>query len=95
MITNCAYCGRELNSHAPLDNVGVPRNGDFGFCVNCGKFNKFMNGKMIEVDYDNLSVEDLKRMNSIVEMWEKNMKVVTEDVMELEVNISKVLGVFK
>lgn len=70
MITICAYCGVELDTHNPLGEHAVPENRDFGFCVHCGEFNMFMNGKMIEVEYDDLDIEILETMQKITKSWE-------------------------
>lgn len=70
MITICAYCKKELNAHENKDVFAVPKNGDVGFCVYCGEFNRFMDGKMIECEYDGLDDDTLKMMKKITEKWE-------------------------
>jgi len=57
----CPKCSYLIDDSTNIHDENLkPQNRDISICLNCGAVHQFMNGKLIDVDYNNLP-DDVKQ----------------------------------
>lgn len=69
METKCPQCEYIATEHTTLDNQTNPKNGDIGFCLNCGEFNQFHNKTLMNIDENKVNEETITEMGNIRYAW--------------------------
>jgi len=69
MNTKCPQCNYIATDHETLDEQKNPRDGDISFCINCGEFNEFKDGKLVPLNITNLDKESRAEMKKVREAW--------------------------
>lgn len=61
MKMNCPKCGYHIDGSININDESLrPKNGDISICLECGAVNQFMDGELVDVDYDSLP-DDVKQ----------------------------------
>ncbi|GAI29874.1 unnamed protein product [marine sediment metagenome] len=69
MKTKCPYCNYIATEHETLSKQKNPKEGDIGFCFNCGEIDQFKNNKLVKVDLESLDESTKKQINKIRVAW--------------------------
>ena len=64
----CPACGYKIDENENIDDEKLkPQNGDISICLSCGAVHQFMDGELIDVDYNNLpddTKQEILKINS-------------------------------
>jgi len=64
-MSNCIYCGHDLQLHETVDGRTDPNLGDISFCIGCGGVSEFTKTGFKKVDIESLDPpvrDEIKRM---------------------------------
>jgi len=51
----CLKCGYHIDGSMNIHDENLkPKNGDISICLKCGAVHQFMDGKLVDVDYNSL-----------------------------------------
>ena len=57
----CPKCGYHIDDNTNIHDASLkPRDKDISICLKCGAVHQFMDGRLIDVDYNNLP-DDVKQ----------------------------------
>lgn len=68
---NCPYCNYEINAHTTIKGEENPKEGDIGFCIDCGEAGKFQGDHIVKLDIESLDEDTIKEVKLIEHEWLK------------------------